>query len=504
MGHFTFSGGWALMTMFYDRALTTSQFDRAAPGPGGRVIIANEAARKVTSPAFVASIGNTPIITAKEAGLPETLRFNDYNNFMPRFGFAYRPFGNNKTVVRGGYGIYTATILGSVFYTITGIHVSDARTFPNQLVNGVPALVFPRPFGTGLGALGVPDFRRATQFDGADPYTQQWNLTFERELPKQASLRVSYTGNRTVKMFSSPDLNQVPVNNVGFATARLSRPFPVWNIIYTRDPNTGAWFNSMTAEVHKRFSQGLFFQTSYVWAKNLSNATGSDGTTFASENGSVPTDRFNQRLDYGNVPGTRRQRWLTTFTYDLPFGKWAGSSRAAKLVADGWQMSGILLAQSGPFVTPVTGNVTDPSGTGVSSRANNRPDWTGTSYGNLSGDAQNVTTWWDRAAFTIPGLGANGQVLPNNGTVGRFGNAAPGSLIAPGTASLSFKIQKRFSITERVFAQLEGSAANLTNTPNFGIPNRNVSQTQFGRVTSTQGVENAGSRNLQVGLRIGF
>ena len=495
---------YELHPMFFDRALTTSQFDRAAPGPGGRVIISNEAARRVTSPAFAASIGNTPIVLAKDVGLPETLRFNDTNNFMPRFGVAYRPFGNNKTVLRGGYGIYTATVLGSVFYTITGIHVSDARTFPNQLVNGVPALAFPRPFGTGLGALGVPDFRRATQWDGADPYTQQWNLTAERELPFQSGLRITYSGSRSVKLFSSPDLNQVPVNNIGFANARVNRPFPVWNVIYTRDPNTGVWFNSMSAEFHKRYAKGLFFQTSYVWAKNLSNSTGSDGTGFASENGTTPTDRFNQRLDYGNVPATRRHRWLTTFTYDLPFANWTGGSRASKLIAGGWQLSGILLAQSGPFLTPVTGNVTDPSGTGVSTRANNRPDWTGASYGNVSSDAQTVTGWWDRNAFSIPGLGADGRPLANNGAVGRFGNAAPGSLIGPGTAALSMKLQKRFAITERVFAQLEGSAANLTNTPNFGFPNRNVSITQFGRVTSTQGVENAGSRNLQVGLRIGF
>jgi hypothetical protein len=489
--------------MFYDNALTTSQFDRAAPGPGGRVIIANEEARKFTSPAFVASIGNTPIITAKEAGLPETLRFTDFNNFAPRFGFAYRPSGN-KTVIRGGYGIYTATILGSVFYTITGIHVSDARTFPNQLVNGVPGLQFPRPFGSGLGTLSVPDFRRATQFDGADPYTQQWNLTFERELPGQIGFRATYSGSQTIKMFSSPDLNQVRVNNVGFATARLSRPFPVWNIIYTRDPNTKAWYQGVTMEAMKRYKSGLFFQTSYVWAKGLTNAVGSNGNGFAAENGAVPTDRFNLGLDYGNTPGIRRQRWLTTFAYDLPFGKWAGNSKVAQLLVGGWQTSGILLVQSGQYLTPVTGNVTDPSGTQLVQRANNRPDYAGTSYGNLEGTARTIDAWFDRSAFRIPGRDANNVNLPNNGTIGRFGYVGPGSLIGPGTATFSLKMQKRFNITEKLFLQLEGSAANLTNTPNFDIPALNVSAANFGRITATQGQENGGSRNLQVGMRIGF
>jgi len=164
--------------MFFDKALTTTQFDRAFPG--GRVVLPNEESKKFTAPTFLASIGNTPVVLAKDVGLPERLRYTDLNNVAPRFGFAWRPLGN-KTVIRGGYGIFTSTILGSVFYTISGIHVSDTRTFPNALTAvGVPELVFPRPFRSGLGSAGGrPDFRRATQWDGADPYTQQWSLTVE-------------------------------------------------------------------------------------------------------------------------------------------------------------------------------------------------------------------------------------------------------------------------------------------------------------------------------------
>jgi hypothetical protein len=488
--------------MFFDNALTTSQFDRAFPG--GRVVLANEEARKFTSPAFAASIGNTPIVLAKDVGLPERLRLTDFNNFAPRLGFAWRPFGN-KTVIRGGYGVFTSTILGSVFYTISGIHVSDTRTFPNQLgADGLPVLRFPRPFGTGLGNLGTPDFRRATQWDGPDPYTQQWSLTIERELPYRLGLRLTYSGSQAIKLFSSPDLNQVRTNNVGFAQARLARPYPNWNIVYTRDPNTRSNYHSGTMEVLKRYSNGLFFQSSWVWAHGTSNATGSNGTGFASENGTVPTDRFNLNLDKGNLPGTRRHRFLTTASYDVPFMKWMGkSNRAARLLADGWQLSGILLWQSGLYLTPTTGDVTDPSGTQLTQRATNRPDYTGTSHGNLPTDQRSVARWFDLSAFSIPGR-VNGVNLPNNGAIGRYGYVGPGNLLGPRTTVLSAKLLKRFQVTERFSATLEGSAANLGNTPNFDIPILNISNSNAGRITATQGVENAGSRSLQVGVRLAF
>jgi len=221
------------------------------------------------------------------------------------------------------------------------------------------------------------------------------------------------------------------------------------------------------------------------------------------QNGSVPTDRFNLALEKGNFPGTRRHRFLTTATYDLPFGKLAGNNYFGKLIAQGWQISGILLWQTGLYLTPTTGNVTDPSGTALNTRATNRPEYTSTSHGNLARDVRSVDRWFDSVAFTVPGR-VNGVTLPNNGAIGRFGYVGPGSLVGPNTSVLSMKMQKRFNFTERVYATLEGSAANLGNTPNFGNPQLNITNAQFGHITATQGQENAGSRSVQVGIRVGF
>lgn len=494
---------------FTEKNFNITNFDR----PTGNAVVPNEEARRAASPGFVASIGTNKVVTAAEAGVAEVLRTTDYNNFAPRLGFAFRPFNNTKTVIRGGYGIYTISILGSVFYSLTGVHTSDVRAFNNRLdANRVPLFQFPNAFPSGpanVAASGTQDFRTANQQDYADPYNQQWSLTFEQEVGWNTGLRLTYNGQHAVKLSVGPDLNQIPTNTEGFATAFLRRPYPNWNIIFTRDNGGTSNFHGLTAELNRRLAQGLQLTSSYAWSKNLSDAEGSAPGSFGAENGPRSLDYFNRRADYGNVAFTRRHRFLTTFIWEVPVGRGRSFLGAAHPAADavlgGWQASGIVLFQTGPFLTPtVSGG--DPSGTGAARRATQRPD--------IIGDDEPATgrtagQWFNRDSFICPGRSPSDPAATRlncniAAPIGRYGYASVGSLVGPGTKNFSMALAKKFYFTEQTGLHFEAQFSNIFNHLNLGTPGLNITTTAFGVVNTTQTAEGTGPRVIQLGLRLFF
>jgi hypothetical protein len=489
---------------FDDETDQLANFDRFTPG--GRVVMQNEAGLRQVAPSFRNDIGNTPIVLASAAGLPETLRKTDKNNFNPRVGFAYRPFGDNKTVIRGGAGVYTITVLGSVLYSLAGIATSNAPVFINSFVPGSGfRLQFPNVFPAGAaGSGGIPDFRRANQTDLTDPYSIQWNLTIERELWRNTGLRLTYIGSKTRNLVHSPDLNQVRPNTFGYTnvipgttrTVSDTRPFPNFNAVLTRDNGPSAKYHAFTAELSRRLRNGLSFQSSYTLAKNLSNAGGPAPTSFAFENGPTTLNIFDIAADYGDVAFTRRHRFVSSFLYELPVGRGRKFLNGLKGFGDaaigGWQVTGIVLLQTGPYLTP-TFSGTDPSGTGVLVRGvttTQRPDRIGN--GNL--DDPTTDAYFDRSAFVIPA-----------DNIGRFGNAGVGILRGPGTTSFSMTLGKQFALSERLKLRYEAAFANLFNHLNLDVPDTlNISSSAFGRITRVQVVDQAGPRTVQMSLRLSF
>lgn len=511
---------------FRDASDNIANFDRNVPVTGRVIIPSSEQAASLVAPGFKQSVNAcpapaingvpcTPILTAKEAGLPEGIRETDKNNFLPRFGFAYRPFGDAKTVVRGGIGVYNMTMLGAIFYSLTGTVTSDVRQFVNVGADGMPVFQFPdtRTPGSGVraGSVGTFQFRTANQIDFRDPYSIQWNLSVDREVGQNTGVRLSYIAMRSVKMPWAPDLNMPQPSTNYFSQRPLTdRPFPNWDLIYSRDGGANAFYSSFQAEVNRRFSNGLTFTGAYTLAKNLADNAGPAPTGFAGETGGGRVaNSLDRRADRGNVYATRRHRGVFTGLYELPFGKGRSYMRDANRFVDGllggWRLSSILMLQTGPYLTP-TMSVGDPSGTNATSRGTQRPDRTGS--GSL--DSPDRTQWLDRNAFVCPGRAAGASqfncqvgVVPGRdpAPIGRFGNSGVGILLGPGSLNLSMGLAKSFVVTEKVKLTVEGSFTNLPNWTNLADPVLNVVDNNFGRITSARGAEFGGGRTGQVSAR---
>jgi hypothetical protein len=477
-----------------DRSNQLGNFDTTYPG--GRVIVSDEAGLALVPDLVRLSVPNTPFVTAEEAGLPETLRRTDRNNISPRIGIAWRPGDDGRTVVRGGFGLYTVPLLGSVNYSMVATVTAAAVNFANSPAN---MFVFPdiSSAAAAEGALppGTLDFRRANQIDMKDPRTAQWSVTVERDLGWSTAARVSYIGSTTNNLIWSPDLNQIPANTQGYDALRNTRPFLDWNVVTTRANAPRSRYDALGTVLTKRFSDGLTFDASYTLARHLSDAGGTVPTAFAAENGATTADLFRGDADYGHVAFTRRHRFVSTFLVQLPFGRGrrfgASIGRGLDAVVGGWDVTGITLFQSGPFLTPSFGNA-DPSGTGANVRgftATQRPDQL--HDGNV--DNPTAEVYFDRTAFVVPA---------NN--IGRFGNAEVGSLVGPGTRVFSLTLGKSFDTGGSSRARFEVAFANLFNLENLDVPNTNVTSSAFGRVTATQTVDQAGPRTVQVSLRYSF
>jgi hypothetical protein len=402
------------------------------------------------------------------------------------------------------------TILGTVFYSLTGIHGSDIREFNNGLVDNRPLFRWPQisTGGSGVGSTtyGTAYFGTAVDPNFRDPYMLQYNLSVERDLGADIGLRVSYIGNRSVQLPWAPDLNQPQVSTTAYAQRPLTdRPFPYWGRIYSRDVGGNGLYSSMQMEATRHYRAGLTFSTAWTWAKNLSDAAG-NSNDFTSENGGGRVaNSLDRRGDRGNVGPTRRHRWITSAIYELPLGRgkrWMGNANSVlDAVAGGWRISGILLAQTGPYLTPLfTGG--DPSGTNAAARGGQRPDMVG--HPELS--SPTADNWWNRDVFVCPGrlAGAANQFACNVAPIGRFGNAGAGILRGPGTLNLNFGFGKDFRLSEQWKLKFEGSFTNLPNHPNYNDPGTNITAISFGRITSARGADSGGNRVGLFALRLEF
>ena len=471
-------------------------------GVTGAVVVPNQTALGYTSSDFATSIAPSPIITASQAGIPAALRYTYKKDFGPRIGFAWRLAGTDKTVLRGGWGRFIEQPLG--FSLVSGWAVSSSfvnYTGQSQTApGGSPTISFPSPFATTVVPGGAA-FEYAFPIHYIDPSVQQWNLTLEQDLGHDVGFRLSYIGSHGSNLETFVDLNQVQPNTIGWANEfPIDAPFQSWGYIQSIVNGARSNYNSMSAAVNKRFVNGLQFQASYMWTRDLSDAQGYAPSAITTEMNSTSSDRFNLGLDYGNSIFDRRNRFLATYLYELPFGKGKPllpRGGALNTVVGGWQLGGVIVLQTGAFLTPYQ-TTTDPGGTNLLSNAGStRADIVSGMpvyvHRQVSGAGDPV--FLNVNAFTDP---------PNNSA--SFGNAGVGNVFGPGTQSFSISLIKSTNLWEGAKLQFGAEAANAFNHRNYETPDMNVDDgpTGFGIITGLQTAEGAGPRNIEITARVSF
>ena len=413
------------------------------------------------------------------------------NNFGPRFGFAYQAL--SRTVLRGGYGVFFANYEGTggaqfmennpPFHIKTQIS-TDSITPALTLQGGVPAGIISPERAVSLQ---FSSFELEPSF----PTSQQWNLNVQHSLAQDLVWEVGYYGTKSNHLVNRIDGNwALPgPGDINSRRRYTTAIFPGTDIVvsplaamFRHEYNGNSLFHSAQTRLERRFRGGFTLLGAYIFSRTIGDVAGFAGSGNA-PNSAIqnPLDRRAERsLDNQH----RKHSFVASYVYELPFGRgrrWGSSwASAANSVLGGWTVAGIHSVASGrPYGLSVLGN---PANTGNL----NRPNVVAGVDPNLPSGERDPQRWFNTDAF-----------VPNNDF--EFGNAGRNVLLGPGLFNWDFAAYKQFNVTESKFFQLRFEAFNFTNTPNFGFPNSQVGNVNFGRISSADR-----PRNLQFGLKFVF
>lgn len=443
-----------------------------------------------------------------------------WNLFAPRGGFAYRL--TNKTVLRGGYGIFFAQndgTGGGGLFSLTGLWVptTDGEVSPaNPISNPWPSGILQPPqrnpsYQTALLGSGIS---APLAGDQHYPYTQQWNFNVQREIGEGTAIEVAYAGSKGTHLLGGPVLNQladqylslgtrlqqqvpnpflglIPSVNgtLGAATVaygQLLRPYPQYTgVTETNNGNRDTIYHSMAVKVQKRFRSGGTILGAYTWSKFIGNVE--SGMTWLEYSIAGIQNNNNLKGERSISSFDTPHRLIISYVVDLPFGegrKWlTGGNGVARKVVSGWGLNGVSTFQSGfPLGFGTSSNLTNSFGGG------SRPNVIGGCDKSVPGSSQDrLSKWFNTSCF----------VAPPAFTFGNESRTDP-NLRAHGIANYDFAVFKNTTLTERFGLQFRTEVFNLFNRVQFAPPGLSLGNPQFGVI----GGQANNPRLVQFALRL--
>ena len=434
-------------------------------------------------------------------GVPRGLAKNDYATIEPRLGFSYDIFGDGKTILRGGFGVFYERVQGNDIYDAAGAAPFVSTPSANDVEFSNPST----NWLTGASAATpiFPQGYNSLNSHYPHPGTAEYSLGIQREIIPALILTTQYVGNETWDQN-----NWIPFNNFPLTTPMATRKqaaagllppqqfnsdvyYPGFGDINLQsNPSTGS-YNSLQVGLRQQNKWGLSYGAYYTWSHQIDSTQ----TSVDVDNNNPSYDPWNLKYDKGSGALDRRQILNINFEYHLPF--FEHSNGVARSVAGGWELAGNLISETG---MPWFGNAAPKNSygdtVGLGGWYSSRPQ--------LNGPVHYIKShyqWVDSTNFSSPIPSWEGG--PNLG----FGNSGKDAVVGAGATDLNLSVYKTFRIGSRVNFQFRVDAFNALNHPQFtGVQSTNPEQSSFGILNSDTigGSVTSNARQLELGGKVSF